>query len=87
MNRRDFIKDIACSAAVMSFQPVKSAPARIRFAVIGVNHDHIKGQTRTVLQGGGELVSIYAKEPDLVAAFVAFSLTACACQVMFAITR
>jgi len=70
VHRRDFIKDISCSAAVLSFQPAKSAPARIRFAVIGVNHDHIKGQTRTVLQGGGELVSIYAKEPDLVAAFV-----------------
>lgn len=42
---------------------------RIRFSVIGMNHGHIYGQTRAVLRGGGELVSFYAKEPDLAAAF------------------
>lgn len=42
---------------------------RIRFSVIGLNHGHINGQTRAVLRGGGELVSFYAKEPDLAAAF------------------
>ena len=45
------------------------AKPRIRFSVIGLNHGHINGQTETVLRGGGELVSFYAKEPDLVAAF------------------
>jgi predicted dehydrogenase len=45
-------------------------PARIRFAVIGVNHGHINSQTTAVLRGGGELVAMYAKEPDLAAAFV-----------------
>jgi predicted dehydrogenase len=93
LGRRHFIKDMACSAAVMSAlphdvlalggtrpvtlyaaeqaaQPAKSGTARLRFAVIGVNHDHIKSQTRAVLRGGGELVSIYAKEPELAAAFV-----------------
>lgn len=43
--------------------------ARIRFSVIGLNHGHIYGQIRTVLRGGGELVSYYAKETDLAAAF------------------
>jgi len=57
-------------AAEQSAQPARSGPARIRFAVIGVNHDHINSQTRAVLRGGGELVSIYAKEPELAAAFV-----------------
>lgn len=42
---------------------------RLRFSVIGLNHGHIYGQTRAVLDGGGELVSFYAKEPDLAAAF------------------
>ncbi|MGE0129449.1 MAG: Gfo/Idh/MocA family protein [Blastocatellales bacterium] len=42
---------------------------RIKFSVIGLNHGHINGQTRAVIGGGGELVSFYAKEPDLVAAF------------------
>ena len=42
---------------------------RIKFSVIGLNHGHIYGQARAVIGGGGDLVSFYAKEPDLVAAF------------------
>ncbi len=48
-------------------QPVKAT--RIRFAAIGLNHGHINGQVDTVARGGGELVSFFAKEPDLAAAF------------------
>jgi predicted dehydrogenase len=44
-------------------------PSRIKFAVIGINHSHINGQVDSVKRGGGELVSFYAKEPDLAAAF------------------
>jgi predicted dehydrogenase len=43
---------------------------RIKFSVIGINHNHINGQVDAVVRGGGELVSVYAKEPDLIAAFV-----------------
>jgi predicted dehydrogenase len=49
-----------------------AAPARaprLRFAAIGLNHGHINGQVDSVIRGGGELVSFYAKEPDLAAAF------------------
>ncbi|MEQ8809002.1 MAG: Gfo/Idh/MocA family oxidoreductase, partial [Imperialibacter sp.] len=42
---------------------------RIRFSVIGMNHGHIYGMTEAVKRGGGELVSFYAPEPELVAAF------------------
>jgi predicted dehydrogenase len=42
---------------------------RIRFSVIGMNHGHIYGQVEAVVRGGGELVSYYAKEADLVAVF------------------
>ncbi len=42
---------------------------RLRFAVIGINHNHINGQVGAVLRGGGELVSVYAKEPDLLKDF------------------
>jgi predicted dehydrogenase len=42
---------------------------KIRFSVIGLNHDHINSQVRAVLKGGGELVAFYAKEPDLVSRF------------------
>jgi predicted dehydrogenase len=43
--------------------------ARIRFAVIGLNHGHINSQVDAVTRGGGELVSFYAAEPELRDAF------------------
>ncbi len=49
--------------------PAKTGAARIKFSAIGLNHGHIYGQVESVIKGGGELVSFYAKEPDLVAAF------------------
>jgi predicted dehydrogenase len=42
---------------------------RIRFSVIGINHDHINGQVGATTRGGGEFVSFYAKEPDLAEKF------------------
>ena len=78
IGRRAFMKDIAGSAVMLSALPAaasrrgagrQTAP-RIRFAVIGINHSHIYGQVGAVLRGGGELVAVYAKEPDLLAAFV-----------------
>ncbi|MGZ8559863.1 MAG: Gfo/Idh/MocA family protein [Chitinophagaceae bacterium] len=42
---------------------------RIQFSVIGINHGHIYSQVDAVIRGGGQLISLYAKEPDLVAAF------------------
>jgi predicted dehydrogenase len=92
VGRRQFIENIARSAAVMSalpkdVLPMSSAPARfgheapeeapppqsarprIKFGVIGVNHAHINSMVDAVLRGGGELVSMYAKEADLAAGF------------------
>ncbi len=43
--------------------------ARIRFSVIKMNHGHIYSQVEAVIRGGGELVSYYAPEADLSAAF------------------
>jgi predicted dehydrogenase len=75
-NRRKFIKDAVAGAAglvVTSALPRETqggtTAGRIRFAVIGLNHGHIYGQTEAVLRGGGELVSFYAPEADLAAAF------------------
>jgi len=45
------------------------ATPRLRFSVIGINHDHIHSQIGATIRGGGEFVSFYAKEPDLAAAF------------------
>jgi predicted dehydrogenase len=85
VDRREFLKDIAGSAALASALPVVNRtpretvavrqpqdakpPARIKFAVIGINHSHINSQVEAVQRGGGELVSVYAKEPDLLAGF------------------
>jgi predicted dehydrogenase len=41
----------------------------LKFSVIGVNHDHIYVQVEAARRGGGELVSFYAKEPELAATF------------------
>jgi predicted dehydrogenase len=43
---------------------------RIKFAVINIDHPHIYGMTDAIKRGGGELVSLYAKQPDLVTAFL-----------------
>lgn len=50
-------------------KPASRPAASIKFSVIGLNHGHIYGQTEAVIRGGGELVSFYAKEPELAAAF------------------
>jgi predicted dehydrogenase len=42
---------------------------RLRFSVIKMNHGHIYSQVEAVIRGGGELVSFYAPEADLAAAF------------------
>jgi len=49
-------------------ETMNQAP-RLRFSVIGINHDHIHGQIGAVIRGGGQFVAFYAKEPDLAAAF------------------
>jgi len=41
----------------------------IRFAAIGLNHAHIYGQVRFMLEAGAEFAGYYASEPDLTAPF------------------
>jgi predicted dehydrogenase len=41
----------------------------IQFAVIGLDHNHILGMTAAVQRGGGELVSVYASNPEAIADF------------------
>lgn len=49
--------------------PSQAKIPSLRFAVIGINHGHINSQVAAVQRAGGELVSVYAKEPDLLADF------------------
>jgi predicted dehydrogenase len=72
--RRDFLKASLGATAVALGPPARarahaSSPPRIRFGVIGLNHGHVYSQVEVVRRGGGELVSFYAPEPDLAAAF------------------
>ena len=71
IRRREFLGGLMGSAVAMPLAriPQPSTP-RIQFGVIGLNHGHINSQTSVVLRGGGALRSVYAKEPDLLAAFV-----------------
>jgi predicted dehydrogenase len=43
--------------------------AKVRFSVIYINHNHIYGQVNAMLNGGAELVSFFAPEPELAAVF------------------
>ncbi len=80
IGRRTFLSGMAGSAAIMALpresvaadagQQPRQGPPRLRFAVIGINHSHINSQVEAVRRGGGELVSVFAKEPDLTAAFL-----------------
>jgi predicted dehydrogenase len=75
--RRNFIKNTATAATGMALFSSLSKNSlagfpdepRIRFSVININHPHIYGMVDAVTRGGGQLVSFYAKEPDLVSAF------------------
>jgi predicted dehydrogenase len=78
VGRRQFVRSLAGSAVAVSAVPrpgaatplIRQVPAKIRFSVIGINHGHINSQVQAVQRGGGELVSMFAKEPDLTAEFV-----------------
>jgi predicted dehydrogenase len=48
--------------------PIYVAP-RLRFSVIGMNHGHIYGQIEAIKEGGGQLISYFAKEGNLIAEF------------------
>jgi len=85
-DRRKFLKYAVTTATGMGLLPAFSQSGlnyptdypvstpddpRIRFSVIGINHDHINSQVDAVIRGGGQLISLYAKEPDLIAKFMA----------------
>ena len=84
-NRRKFIKNTTALSGMLLFgamsdkikaenirkpSPMKVYPNRIKFAVININHSHIHSMTEAIKRGGGELVALYAKEPELVAGYL-----------------
>lgn len=83
--RRKFLKDAVKASGFMFMspllekvkyvestkkeKPLSIVPNRIKFSVVNINHAHIYGMVEAVTRGGGELVSVYAKEQDLLANF------------------
>jgi len=64
------LSDKAKATNIIKPAPVKVYPNRIKFAVININHSHIYSMTEAIKRGGGELVALYAKEPELVAQYL-----------------
>lgn len=64
----DKLNEGYCAASPME-QSIYLGPPRIKFSVIGINHGHIYSQVEAVIRGGGEFVSFYAREPELVKDF------------------
>lgn len=57
------------TTASASANPEEKPKHSIRFAVIGVDHNHIHGITAAMQRGGGELVAVYGTKPQDVADF------------------
>ncbi|AHG89661.1 Oxidoreductase domain-containing protein [Gemmatirosa kalamazoonensis] len=82
LTRRDLLKASAAAlsatalpSAARGLAATHAAPTsdrrapRLRFGVVGANHDHIHGMIGAVVRGGGELVSYHIREPEIAAAF------------------
>ncbi len=84
-DRRKFLKNTTALSGMLLFRgledkvkastiikpvPMKVYPNRIKFAVININHSHINSMTEAIKRGGGELVALYAKEPELIAEYL-----------------
>ena len=84
-DRRKFIKTTSALSGMLLFSGmsnktkaetipqaahIKVIPNRIKFGVININHPHIYGMTEAIKRGGGQLVALYAKEPELVADYL-----------------
>ena len=79
--RREFLMAAGLSSAMLAFTPgdvvaETLAPPpdekpkyHVKFAVVGMSHDHIHGMIGAMQRGGGELVAYWGREPDKLAVF------------------
>jgi predicted dehydrogenase len=65
LDRRSFLK----AGAMLAGFARRPAAGPLRFGVVGINHSHINSLVDAMRRAGGTLVSVYAKEPDLLAGF------------------
>ncbi|MES2519574.1 MAG: twin-arginine translocation signal domain-containing protein, partial [Bacteroidota bacterium] len=68
MFQNSALGQIKTEKVIATKQAIYDSP-RINFSVIGMNHGHIYSQVEAVKKGGGQLVSYFAKEADLIAVF------------------
>jgi predicted dehydrogenase len=61
--------NVTHEVAAPGMDPDAKPEHSIKFAVIGLDHYHIMGMTAAVQRGGGELVSVYSKDPKAIADF------------------
>jgi predicted dehydrogenase len=54
---------------ILPREPRLAPKEKIRFSVIGLNHGHIYGMVSSLVEGGGELVAVYSREPELLPDF------------------
>ena len=68
VNRRRFLQRSAVALTACSILPGRSRAqerkARLKFGVLGINHEHIFRMVEAVREGGGELAMIFADKPD-----------------------
>ncbi|HEY1051706.1 MAG TPA: Gfo/Idh/MocA family oxidoreductase [Prosthecobacter sp.] len=67
-NRRRFFGRTASAllscGLLPAFSQGQTSKARLKFAVIGINHEHVFRMVEAVRQGGGELAMIFAPDMD-----------------------
>lgn len=61
----NLVHEVAGVSSDADVKPERS----IKFAVIGLDHNHIFGLTSTIQRGGGELVSVYSADGSQIAGF------------------
>ncbi|OAI56573.1 hypothetical protein AYO49_04045 [Verrucomicrobiaceae bacterium SCGC AG-212-N21] len=65
ISRRQFMIGAGAAASIPRLAPAQATTTpRIRFAVIGINHEHIFRMVQALRDGGGELAMIYDPDPD-----------------------
>jgi predicted dehydrogenase len=68
LTRRAFSAKLAAGAAAFTILPgrIRAQPGqgRMKFAVLGANHDHIFRMVATIRAGGGELALVHVPDPD-----------------------
>lgn len=62
--RRRFLQSVASTLAWPALGHSQASKPRLKFAVIGINHEHVFRMVEAVRKGGGELAMLHAPDMD-----------------------